>query len=115
VGVFDDDAHVTLATWVKGTEADQRDGDLLLQMDIEGNEYASILATPDEVLTRFRIIAMLTDIGGFVAPRVFELTLLRKDRSEALGFAQAFPHPLDRPCERRTPDLPLPENWRGPG
>ena len=32
--------------------------DFLLQMDIEGGEYLSLLATPQELLRRFRIIVL---------------------------------------------------------
>lgn len=32
--------------------------DLLLQMDIEGAEYASLLATPPDILSRFRVIIL---------------------------------------------------------
>lgn len=46
---------ITLSDWMK-----QKDpgGDLILQMDIEGFEYAVISSTPSEVLSRFRIIIL---------------------------------------------------------
>jgi hypothetical protein len=46
-------------------------------------------------------------------PRVFELTLLRKDRSEALGFVETLPHPLDAPNVTDKPVLELPKEWYG--
>jgi hypothetical protein len=54
-GVNTDD-YMTLEFWVK-REAPLT-GDLILQMDIEGNEYTTILATPIDILRRFRIIAI---------------------------------------------------------
>lgn len=48
--------YMTLEFWVK-REAPLT-GDLILQMDIEGGEYTTILATPIDILRRFRIIAI---------------------------------------------------------
>jgi hypothetical protein len=51
-----DDQFMTLEFWVrnKGNYL----GDFILQMDIEGHEYETILAAPINILRRFRIIAM---------------------------------------------------------
>jgi hypothetical protein len=48
--------YMTLEFWVK-REASLT-GDLILQMDIEGGEYITILATPIDILRRFRIVAI---------------------------------------------------------
>jgi hypothetical protein len=56
LGVTNDDVFITLQDWVK-RKADG-DSDLLLQMDIEGAEYAVLLDTPDEVLRRFRVLVI---------------------------------------------------------
>jgi len=53
-GVNTDD-YMTLEFWVRNKEAE---GDLILQMDIEGGEYTTILATPIDILRRFRIMAI---------------------------------------------------------
>lgn len=47
---------ITLEDWIalKGPEA----GDLILQMDIEGGEWAVLLATPLSLLSRFRVIVL---------------------------------------------------------
>jgi hypothetical protein len=150
---YNDENNITLFSWVLGTDAYQFGEDLILQMDIEGGEYATIIATPLCVLKKFRIIcleihdtdawfnpiawntvatffAKLTEdfhvvhnhpnnnCGSVVAgnihlPRVFELTLLRKDRSEALGFVEDLPHPLDARNVLDTPELKLPKEWYG--
>jgi len=50
--------HTTLEAWVKSQLEYQWEQDFLLQMDIEGGEYLTLLATPQEVLQRFRIIVL---------------------------------------------------------
>ena len=151
LGAFDDSVHTTLDTWVRNQDDLSSSADLLLQMDIEGGEYLSLLSASEEILKRFRIIVVeihfvpswgdptffkvveaffekllkqfyvvhihpnnccgLINLGGFLAPRVFELTLLRKDRSEPKGFCEKFPHRLDRANLVDRDDLILPENW----
>ena len=150
LGVVNDEEYMTLEYWVK-REAPLT-GDLLLQMDIEGAEYQTIIATPIDILRRFRIIAVevhdvqawfnnpiawetvqdffsklladfrvvhnhpnnncpFIDVGGFLMPIVFELTLLRKDRAIPEGYCDQFPHPLDQPNVTNKDDRPLPEGW----
>ncbi|MGI9178224.1 MAG: FkbM family methyltransferase [Pirellulales bacterium] len=154
LGVVDDDddpSVMTIDSWVR-SRPDLPPGDLMLQMDIEGAEYAVLLGASPELLARFRIIVLevhgveawsqhystgiaealfdrllhrfhvvhlhannccgLIGIGGFIAPRVFELTLLRKDRGPALGYAEEFPHPLDAANVPGIEDLTLPAQWR---
>ena len=48
---------ITLEEWVRSACRSEK-SDLILQMDIEGAEYRNILACPDEILSRFRIIAI---------------------------------------------------------
>jgi len=50
-------------------------------------------------------------IGDLAIPNVIEMTLLRKDRSPATGYATAFPHPLDRTNVPGIPDFALPKPW----
>ena len=50
--------HSTLETWVKSQTEYPLGQDFLLQMDIEGGEYLTLLATPQELLRRFRIIVL---------------------------------------------------------
>lgn len=60
---------ITLAEWVQ--MADVPDGDLLLQMDIEGAEYDVIPACPRALLGRFRVIVIeLHRLGRLVRPIV---------------------------------------------
>ena len=151
IGANNDDKFMSLERWMRDTPGYGESKDYILQMDIEGGEYESILSTPDKVLSRFRIAAIefhnietwaqgdylsiveatfgkllnlfyvvhnhpnnamgVVDLNGFLAPRLFEITLLRKDRvSKPNGFAR-LPHPLDRPNIATRPDLHFPENW----
>ncbi len=56
LGLEDNEVYLRLDTWVKSNSTSNCD--LLLQMDIEGAEYAVIADTPDEILNKFRIIVI---------------------------------------------------------
>lgn len=55
VGATTNEKVITLQDWVSQS-APSSDSDLLLQMDIEGSEYETLLAAPDSLMKRFRII-----------------------------------------------------------
>lgn len=57
LGSIDNDKFFTLDTWKRQRLKDY-EGDLILQMDIEGSEYQVILSTPIEVLKSFRIMVI---------------------------------------------------------
>lgn len=57
LGDKDEGEFMTLATWVAETDPDPG-ADLLLQMDIEGAEYATLAAAPRDLLRRFRMIVI---------------------------------------------------------
>jgi hypothetical protein len=71
------DNSISLAEWVADHAPDPKD-DLILQIDIEGAEYRNLLASSDELLTRFRII-------------VIELHNLKAFRNEALLAKEVAP------------------------
>lgn len=52
----------------------------------------------------------IVNLGGFEAPRVFELTFLKKNRSHDMGCA-VLPHELDFPNVNYLPDIKFPLNW----
>jgi hypothetical protein len=56
IGGYTDDTTISLDDWVAASGVG--DGDLLLQMDIEGAEYSSLLAASPELLRRFRVMAI---------------------------------------------------------
>jgi hypothetical protein len=149
LGGYNSDTHMTLTSWMHEQRAFM--GDYILQMDIEGGEYTTILTTDRNTLNRFRIIAveihnvqtwfnelawpvvttffekLLEDfhvvhnhpnnncqfivVDDIIMPTVFELTLLRKDRAEPIGYCTEFPHPLDQPNVLDKPNYSLPEGW----
>jgi hypothetical protein len=55
IGATSNDDYVTLDDWVSESMG-SRDGDLILQIDIEGAEYESLLAAPDALMRRFRLV-----------------------------------------------------------
>jgi hypothetical protein len=57
IGASSRETFISLEDWVQHSGIDPT-ADLLLQMDIEGYEYESLLATPRSVLERFRIIVI---------------------------------------------------------
>ena len=59
VGAHNDDTFMTLDAWFhRYLDGDHETGDMLLQMDIEGAEYQTLLSAPDALLAKFRIIAI---------------------------------------------------------
>ncbi len=63
VGSFTNEKYITLSDWIEFTEPKVFCSEFILQMDIEGGEYETILATPSDVLRRFRII--IIEVHGF--------------------------------------------------
>jgi hypothetical protein len=57
VGCLTDDTYMTLSDW-KSAKIPAHTGDLLLQMDIEGAEYETLLAAPSELIAQFRIMVI---------------------------------------------------------
>ncbi len=56
IGCTDNEDFITLDTWVNNSQVGE--GDLMLQMDIEGGEYLALISASDALLDRFRIIAL---------------------------------------------------------
>jgi hypothetical protein len=57
ISIKTNDKFMTIDDWVKSSWPDSQ-GDLLLQMDIEGSEYEVLLGASDDLLKRFRIIVI---------------------------------------------------------
>jgi hypothetical protein len=57
VGATTGGDFLTMEDWVESSMVNEQ-GDLLLQMDIEGFEYETLLAMPERVIRRFRIIVI---------------------------------------------------------
>ena len=142
---------ISLDDWVNDSEPTLKTDDLILQMDIEGGEYDTLLACSKETLDKFRIMVIefhsvetwsqsdffkivestfqklllthalvhlhpnnsagIVNMNGFLAPRVFEITMIKRTRARIQGFAD-LPHPLDRGNISHLPDLQLPDSWK---
>ena len=60
---------IRLPDWLRQLELGKTQNDLLLQMDIEGDEYVNIIDTPSSLLNKFRIIVLeLHGICDFCSP-----------------------------------------------
>jgi hypothetical protein len=57
IGILTNVFSMTIDDWVRASLPDSQ-GDLLLQMDIEGAEYEVIMGASDKLLERFRIIVV---------------------------------------------------------
>ena len=58
IGATTNSDFATLDHWISESIASTEDDDLILQMDIEGYEYETLLAVSDDLLRRFRIIVV---------------------------------------------------------
>lgn len=73
ISVWEDETRMRMESWVNMYETDSS-GDLLLQMDIERDEYAVILDTPLSLLRRFRIVVIeFHDMHRMFEPASFHL------------------------------------------
>ena len=57
VGAFSDGDFISAEDWIAESGVDS-DSDLLLQMDIEGFEYETLLGMPTALLNRFRVLVI---------------------------------------------------------
>lgn len=141
---------ISLEDWVNSLAPGAAEDSLLLQMDIEGAEYETLLACPIHIFSKFRIMVIefhqveswaqsdffkiveatfrkllsthhvihnhpnnamgIVNLHGFSAPRVFELTLIKKNRVTLNGPA-SLPHQLDFRNVDYLPDILLPDDW----
>lgn len=63
VGSVNNNERITISDWVSSKSGESQNSDFLLQMDIEGDEYQSIIATPQHILEKFRLIVI--EIHGY--------------------------------------------------
>lgn len=58
LGAVSKDKYLSLEDWVNKYEPDAKESSLILQMDIEGAEYETLLACPSYILSKFRIVVI---------------------------------------------------------
>lgn len=58
IGPITNENFITLDDWVNSSNLESKNSDLLLQMDIEGYEYSTILNMSNILMKRFRIIVV---------------------------------------------------------
>lgn len=58
ISCFSREGFITMDNWVRSSLNKDNNSDLLLQMDIEGHEYASIINMSQNLLNRFRIMVI---------------------------------------------------------
>jgi len=109
LGSSDEDRFITLSSWINMRLKGYRK-DLLLQMDIEGSEYAVILSTPDEILDQFRIIIVeFHSLEKMFDPFVF--SLISSTFAKLLNlFHVAHIHPNNFSGKFVRGDLVIPRN-----
>lgn len=84
---------VSIAQWIDQYRPNPEE-DLILQMDIEGAEYRNIIATPDVVLRRFRIIVIeLHALSTLNSPSRFDEILRPFLEKLASSFVSVHVHP----------------------
>jgi hypothetical protein len=93
IGGLTYEEYITLDDWVNDKEPNAKPDSLILQMDIEGSEYESLLSASMDTLRKFRIMAiefhLVETWGQKDFFRIVDLTL-RKILSE---FTVVHSHP----------------------
>ena len=97
--------NISLEDWLQDHDSQ---GDLLLQMDIEGAEYRNILATSEGTLARFRVIVL--EVHGL--GKMLETPILRKViapffQKLARSFTTVHAHPNNCCGEFTVPDTDI--------
>lgn len=73
IGPWTKDNFISLNDWILRHAQNEYGGDYILQMDIEGSEYSSLLTISEENLSKFRIIVLeLHDLHAVIADRSLE-------------------------------------------
>jgi hypothetical protein len=76
LGTISDEVFITMSDWLQASISPD-DGDLILQMDIEGSEYDVIFQTPEDIWKRFRIAAIeFHDVNVIFQPMGLKLLSL---------------------------------------
>lgn len=106
IGTRDDDMYMRLVDWVASKS--RSEGDLILQMDIEGAEWPVLLDLDEAMLQRFRILVIeFHDLDLLFVPPVFALYRAVFDRL-LRHFVIVHIHPNNAGPVERVDDLEIP-------
>ena len=109
VGAYDDEVVMTMDTWCQRCLGDEESGDLLLQMDIEGAEYPTLLSTSEGLLQRFRVMAIefhhLFKMLDYVTLPLIEATLRRVLKTHVVAHI----HPNNNQGAVTVGDMEIPD------
>ncbi len=98
---------ISLDSWVSKYAPDSTEGDLLLQMDIEDAEWATLAATSRETLSRFRIIVLeLHDLTSLASRKgnLYITAIFEKLREQ---FDVVHAHPNNSFVPERIKGVPI--------
>ena len=149
LGSLENDVYMTLESWLRETTSLTEDK--ILQMDIEGAEYETLISSPSGILAEFRIIVIefhglsnlvdrnffrfaelafekllrdfhvvhlhpnnagkILNYKGLLIPDTLEITFLRKDRSDIMGYVDQLPNLLDKGNVPGRNDVKMPSSW----
>ena len=108
LGPFSDDMFITMGDWLQRSVS-PNEGDLILQMDIEGSEYDVIFETPEEIWKRFRIVAIeFHDLHTIFQPMGLKLMSLCMNKLTKV-FDVVHIHPNNGGRRIRTDGLEVPQ------
>ena len=106
IGTHDDDVYMRLADWV--VSKSRGEGDLILQMDIEGAEWPVLFDLDESILQRFRILVIeFHDLDLLLVPPVFALYRAVFDRL-LRHFVIVHIHPNNAGPVEHVDDLEIP-------
>ncbi len=104
VDVFEDESHIRLDSMCDLAP----DGDLILQMDIEGAEYRTLLDLSDEALRRFRVLIVefhfLTKAFGLFPLEIIRATFNKLERHHVV--VHIHPNNVCKPTVRGDIAIP---------
>ncbi len=93
VGAVNNDKFMSLDQWVADSLAETLEADLILQMDIEGAEYETLLSTSRNTLTKFRILVIEFHHIESIRDRIFFQIVLSTLQRIKENFEVVHVHP----------------------
>lgn len=108
VGADDLGDYISMSTWTNENLPSKDNGDLMLQMDIEGFEYETILSIPRNLLNRFRIIVIELHELNRIPDRYFFNQLNRVIEKLLASHSVVHLHPNNNAKSRMVNGIEIP-------